>query len=349
MHSDELHGIGALDSALGGLNYDFIASLLESWFISISNKPRVTPSDERRWSAGLDFVVSILGWLQSNSDSNDQIRIMEEKLHRIRHLYRQLHIGSGIHEEPIRSLPSAVVEYLYEILDPESLNNPFSEPKIRWRGYIIFILMLHYGLRRGELLLLPLDCVKSGWDKRKAKARYWINVRYNEYDNEDDFDTRYSKPSIKTASSIRQIPISETVAKLIQIYVENYRGRLEHPYLLASNLRNPLSAEALTKSFKVITKSIPANVMAELRDRNGSSKISPHDLRHTCAVFRLNQLVKNGDDIESAIPKLRPFFGWSKDSVMPSKYGRAFFEDRLSEVWNCEFDDRIELLKLLPV
>jgi hypothetical protein len=52
--------------------------------------------------------------------------------------------------------------------------------------------------------------------------------------------------------------------------------------------------------------------------------------------------------MDEALQMLRTFFGWSKDSMMPSRYARAVFEDRLASVWNDAFDDRVTLLRSLP-
>jgi len=44
--------------------------------------------------------------------------------------------------------------------------------------------MLYQGLRRGELLTLPTDTIKSGVDPAHHTERFWMDVKYNEY--EDD-------------------------------------------------------------------------------------------------------------------------------------------------------------------
>ncbi|MEN3032026.1 tyrosine-type recombinase/integrase [Chromobacterium amazonense] len=346
-HADVLRGPGALDDALGQLDHVALADILESWFVSIRNRPAASRSDELRWQTGLGFVTNIVKMLSGSQKPNESLRKIEERLLRLNLLYRQLHIKKKTQSETIRSLPESVGEALYAILDPASLQNPFAEPAMRWRVFIAFILMLHQGLRRGELLLLPVDCIKSAFDKKQDRERYWLNVRENEYDDEG-VDTRYSKPSIKTANSIRQIPVSATVAKCVKVYVENYRGRPDHPFLLNSKRNNPLSTESLTKAFALATKALPLLIMEELEDRTGKTSISPHDLRHTCAVIRLHQLLNQGDSMDEALQKLRTFFGWAKDSVMPARYARAVFEDRLSSIWNEAFDDRVTLLRSIP-
>ena len=52
--------------------------------------------------------------------------------------------------------------------------------------------------------------------------------------------------------------------------------------------------------------------------------------------------------MDEALQKLRTFFGWAKQSTMPSRYARAVFEDRLANVWNDAFDERVNLLRALP-
>ena len=89
-------------------------------------------------------------------------------------------------------------------------------------------------------------------------------------------------------------------------------------------------------------------MLKTLKYRTGKNSVTPHDLRHTCAVVRLNQFLNNGDTVELALPKMRVFFGWSRVSNMPSKYARAVFEDRISSVWSNIMDDRVEVLRSIP-
>jgi len=137
--------------------------------------------------------------------------------------------------------------------------------------------MLHQGLRRDELLTLPTDAVKSGFDRGLRKERFWITVKYNEYED----DPRYSTPGIKDAPSFRQLPVSETISSIVQTYVSNYRGRTGHSFLVKS-------PEGVTYMFNQITDSLPQSLRKDLQDQTGEDSISAHDLRHTCAVVRLN-------------------------------------------------------------
>jgi hypothetical protein len=52
--------------------------------------------------------------------------------------------------------------------------------------YIASLLMLHQGLRRGEMLLLPADSIKSAFDRKQQRARHWLSVQENEYAESGD-------------------------------------------------------------------------------------------------------------------------------------------------------------------
>lgn len=345
-HADEIYGCGTLDNALGTLNDQVLAEVLESWFISIRNQPKTSGADETRWQNGFGFVTAVVTWI-AKSDADKRLRHMESRLQQLSILYSQFRVSKRSSPETIRSLPASTVEALYNTLDPESKQNPFPRMQTRWRVYVSFILMLHQGLRRGEVLLLPVDAVKSAFDVRLNRIRHWINIRENNYE-ESANDPRHSKPSIKTKDSIRQIPVGETTARIIETYAQNFRGRTSHSFLLNSQSNMPLSTEALTKAFALISKQMPQKIIKELEARTGKTTITPHDLRHTCAVVRLHQLLLQGDSMDEALQKLRTFFGWSRESTMPSRYARAVFEDRLASVWNDAFDDRVALLRALP-
>jgi integrase len=346
-HADRLFGKHALDDALASLDDVSLADILESWFISIRNQPIVGPADESRWRVGFAFVVSVITWLSKTTLPTDRLRHIEARLHRLSHLYGQLHIRQSRHTSQIRSLPASIVQALYEVLDPSSAANPFPRIHTRWLAFVAFLLMFHQGLRRGEVLLLTADVIKSAFDERQQRTRCWLNVQESKYSDGGD-DPRYSRPSIKSASSVRQLPVSDAIAGLIQTYVDNYRGKPNHAFLLNTQQNSPLSTESLTKMFAKISASLPRPILQELKDRSGKQSVTPHDLRHTCAVVRLNQLLQQGDSMDEALQKLRAFFGWSRESQMPVRYARAVFEDRLSSVWNDVLDDRIAVLRAIP-
>lgn len=347
LHADDTAGPGSLDRALCPFDETLVATILESWFVSIVNRGTRSSSDEARWRTGFDFVSQTATWLSKATFPGATSHNIELKLHRLSHLYGQLHVARPRQSARVRSLPANVTEELYKLLDPASERNPFVSERTRWAVFISFMLMLHQGLRRGELLQLPADAVKSAYDFNTDCERSWLNVETNPYEDEST-DPRFSRPSIKTAQSIRQLPVSPAMAGLVQSYVENFRGRPDHAFLLNSQKQRPLSTESLTKLFAKASAALPSAIRDELSARTGRSTVTPHDLRHTCAVVRLNQLLAQGDHMDEATQKLRSFFGWSRDSTMPMRYASAVFEDRLSKVWSEKFDSQIEMLRALP-
>ncbi len=343
--ADELYGSGSLDDLLGNLDVNGLGYLLEAFFVSLRNQP-TNNNNEQKWLTALNFVSSILGWLsRGEMRSNAKFNAIRQKLSFLDTLYSQLKVAKPRQPNVIRSLPANVIEALFKLLAPDAASNPFRNPETRWRVYLIFTMLLTMGLRRGELLILPADAIKSSFDNKANRIRYWLNVTENPYDQDD---VRYNKPSIKTVNSYRQIPVNESTAILVRSYIENYRGRPEHSFLINSQFKLPMSHEALTKLFSKISQNLPKQTLIELKDRTGKSTITPHDLRHTCAVVFLNQLLTMGDSMEEALEKMRCFFGWAPGSDMPIRYAKAVFEDRLANVWSKMFDDQTEILRAIP-
>lgn len=345
LFSENLHGPGQLDDALFSVDIEKLGELLEAYFISIRNQPNINEAAQLKWQTAFRFISDIILRLSKSNLPTSQLQFIKGRLDHLDTLYSQLRIGKKRTPDILRALPAIVVEALYELLDPAEPRNPFRDATSRWRAFIVFVILLHQGLRRGELLLLTSDAVKHGFDSKLGRDRYWLSVIENPYEDEDQ---RYSTPSIKTVNSVRQIPVSELTARIVQDYVENYRGKPAHSYLMNSQRGSPLSAESITKLFQKITASLPAAVLKNLKDRTGKTSISAHDLRHTCAVVRLNQMLNQGDSMDVALQKMRTFFGWARSSDMPRKYARAVFEDRLASVWNNVFDDRVAILRAIP-
>lgn len=335
---------GSLDDAIGQVNAEILGEILEAYFVSLQNKP-VNQSTHAKWQTAFAFVQDTILRLSKSNLPTQHLHQIEARIRRLENLYQQLRIGKRRTQEIMRSLPAAVIEALYGMLDPASPTNPFRNQTAKWRAFILFIVLLHQGFRRSELLLLPADAVKEEYDTELGQRRFWLDVVQNPYEAQDP---RCSKPSIKSVDSIRQVPVSELTANLIQEYVDNYRGKPEHSYLMNSQHGKPMSLESVTKLFAKISTELPKSVIQILEDRTGKKSITSHDLRHTCAVVRLNQLLTQGDCMDEALQKIRTFFGWARSSDMPRRYARAVFEDRLAGVWTNVFDDRVAFLRAPP-
>src|ERR1700733_5544908 len=159
-------------------------------------------------------------------------------------------------------------------------------------------------------------CFASGCSKGQLRPRSSEGAVLDVcqiYEYEDD--PRYSKPSIKNAPSIRQLPVSEVVALIVREYVSNYRGRVSHSFLLNSQKSVPMSPEAVSKTFQKVTSSLPGSLRKLLLDKTGDGSITAHAMRHTCAVVRLNQILAEGVEMSDALQRLRVFLGPPKKSL----------------------------------
>jgi len=312
-YTDQVLAPSCLDDALADTDVEALSNALEAYFLFLRGRPSITAACEERWQLALQFVLEVVQRLTRNPLQSQRLCEFRGRFSRLELLHAKLHVGRRRRPVQVRSLPAEIVEFLYDLLDPESGVNPFRGSASRWRVYLLFILMLHPGLRRGEVLVLSTDVIKSSFDRALQQERYWMAVKYNEYES----DPRYSKAGIKNASSVRQLPLSNTIALIVQEYAANYRGRASHSFLFDSQKHGPLTTEAVTKIFQKITNSLPDKLCRVLHDRTSKNSFSPHDLRHTCAVVRLNQLLSQGIDMEDALQRMRVFFWWSRDSDMP--------------------------------
>lgn len=341
----EQTGTDCLDRLIADGDFDQLESCLEGFFVHVRNASANSRTDRSiDWRAGLEFVRDIFE-RRSRSDSTARsFDVMQARLLRLQRLYASLTVSRQPKRKAMRALPAAVVEDLYAIADPTSVRNPFRSEDQRWRNYALFLLYLHQGLRRGEALILSIDAIKEDFDPKIGGYRKWIDVTWNRYEDEDP---RCTAPGIKTALSHRQIPIANGVADIVQHYVDNYRGRQDHTFMIASNRHRPLALPTVNLLFDALSGALTPAARTELRNRLHTDKVTPHDCRHTCAVVRMAEFVAGGMEMELALQNLRVFFGWTKDSEMPRHYARAYFEDRLISVWHKKFDDRVDVLRAI--
>lgn len=339
----EQTGADCLDNLIAAGDFERLEACLEGFLVSVRNSSVIAKTDRSGdWRTALTFVRDLLerrGRSMPATEASDRLQM---RLNRFDRLHATLQTKRAAKAKALRALPASVIEDLYEIIEPASKRNPFRSEGQRWRNYALLLLYLHQGLRRGEALLLPLDAIKTDFDHTIGEVRTWMNVTTNQYEYGDP---RYIAPQLKTALSHRQIPVAETVADIVQHYVENYRGRQDHTFLFPSNRHRPLAVNSVTKVFNALSAQLSPAAHRDLNNRLRSDNIKAHDCRHTCAVVRLAGFVAETGDMEVALQSMRVFFGWSKTSEMPRHYARAYFEDRLISVWQKKFDDRVEVLR----
>ena len=331
-------GADRLDSILAAGDLDILEQVLAAFLGKLRNDGLISGADRSgAWRTAVRFVGDIMRLRGSSSAA--EVSDIELGLRRLERLYGQLSPTPPSTRAPLRALPALVIEDLWEQFDPTSARNPFRSTPLQWRNLLIFLLLLHLGLRRGEVGLLPANAIKDEFDPAAGEERYWINVEPSA-----DFDPRYEAPGLKTETARRQLPISHEILKVHDVYVQNYRAKGSHPFLITSQQARPLSLRAFGYVFETVTANLTSPARRSLESRRLDS-VSAHDLRHTAAVLRLHRYVEAGNELPLAIEKLRVFFGWSHASEMPRLYARAYFEPTLADVWHDSFDRFVDTLR----
>jgi integrase len=349
-HVEAIHGDDILDRLLVDLDIDALSSALEAFLVREQNLATVEQrAVGRRWVAASRFVLSTVRNIAAARGKLQDVDGFRHRLQNLEHHVRQMAWAPTPREQTLRALPSGVLQDLYAIFDPESERNPFRGEAERFRNYTLFHVLLHCGLRTGEALLLPVTCVRSQHDPSQLLDRHWMTVR-SMFDDASEIDPRASQPSLTNAYAARQIPVTDRVVALIRDFSTNFRrAPSDTDALFVSNRGRPLSKrmlESVMARADAVLSQPARNLLIDQRGRK-AAKFTAHDLRHTCAVTRLNALRKYSIAEDEALSKLRVFFGWSHGSQMPRYYARAYWENELGRIWNDAFDEYVDALKEL--
>ena len=125
--------------------------------------------------------------------------------------------------------------------------NPFKNRPTQFRNFLIIHLMLNYGLRVGELMLLTVNSIK----KSVLNDSYSLIIT----NTDDEHDDRRRKPKIKNEFSYRVITLQERDYRFINIYIKEIRSDINSDILFTS-LKPPyssLSYSGINKIFKIIS------------------------------------------------------------------------------------------------
>ncbi|WP_197467391.1 hypothetical protein [Thalassospira xiamenensis] len=342
-HTDELYGTRSLDRAITNLNLDQIEQILSGFLQKLRRDQymvRQPSGSAETWRICKDFVFTLLEYLAPIAAEASVATILLRLQHRVQ-LYDQLSATTRFHRHAaIRLIPATVLGELVAIFSPGSADNPFKSIDQQWRNWLLFNLYLSLGLRRGEALLLDADCIKQDkvFSSKGVQEIAWLTTFHSA---SQDHDPRYSKPSLKTTFSQRDIPVGRELLSIFDIYTHNFRPRSKYPQLLISRNGLPLSSARVNSIFCRANGALSRSARATLNQHH-SVTLSPHSLRHTAAVYRIHSYMSQGDSLDIAIEKLRVFFGWAPNSQMPRLYARAYFESSHQQIWTESFDDFIQ-------
>jgi integrase len=203
---------------------------------------------------------------------------------------------------------------LLKIIHPEYVGNPFARP-VRFRNWVLILLMLTFGFRRGEILKFYVSDVNV----KGRRPSLTVHRRPG-----DISDTRANEPAVKTFG--REVPLSPEAAKLLNVYIQHHRPRFPNvdasPFLFFSEDGKPLSLRMVNAIMEQIIRRFP-----EFAD-----KMSPHVLRYTYNDMLIESARTAGMDGESLKAAQNYLNGWSLDSEQGALYSRRATEELAREI-----------------
>ncbi|NNQ66771.1 tyrosine-type recombinase/integrase [Escherichia coli] len=190
------------------------------------------------------------------------------------------------------SLTADMVRRFYEIIRPESSFkpnplNPFPAGEVQFRNYLICRLLLNYGLRVSELLLLEKHSIKP-------------NIQGGQFSiivtsvDDDVRDPRKRLPSLKNSWAHRVLALDINDYNHLKIYIDKISKNTSHNFIFTSTKSNlpPLSYHSIYDIFSkidcVFKKEYPQ--FSDEKSIDSVVSITPHVTRHTWAYLILKRI-----------------------------------------------------------
>jgi len=228
-------------------------------------KMAVTPNT---FNQRLTTVRQYLGWYfdvelgsMPLNDSNFEL-VRENKNRILNWLDSGFMSASPTNKGMRKGLNGLEIEFLLSILDPETQGAFGRNSAVKFRNYIVTMIMLYYGLRPGELLSLRVEDIEIGAISNIRVFRRPPDVK----------DTRKPRPQIKRDG--RVLPIDDSVfAKYLDMYIMEWRDALEEKsdsetdYLILSDDGEPLSQSSITQFYQLLRRKFPSKLPPHLTAR----------------------------------------------------------------------------------
>jgi integrase len=215
-----------------------------------------------------------------------------------------------------RGLSDSQLRRLVEVIHPRSPANPFQK-RFRFRNFLIVQILLSYGLRRGELLLLTIGDV----DYRSHNPR--IAVRRMPDSKVD------SRTDVAVKTRERKVAMSDGLRILTRAYIKTDRASMPRatrtPFLFLGAHGGPLGTDGFQNIFDTLRCVDPI-----------LQGISGHHLRHTWADAiekKVEEKVRDGE-LTATLGSLSVNYlgGWTQQSTMAAQYSQGYIESCANEI-----------------
>lgn len=151
---------------------------------------------------------------------------------------------------------------LLKIIHPDSPDNPWERGFVRQRNWLIVVLLLATGMRRGELLGLQIRDL----DQRLPKLRIIRRADASE-------DPRRIQPNTKTND--REVELRPAIMRAVWSYINHHRKKIKaarkYPQLIVADEGQPLSLKSIDKIFVQLRDACPGLPVT----------LTSHVMRHT--------------------------------------------------------------------
>ena len=215
---------------------------------------------------------------------------------------------------PRRGLSKELRNELLSVIEPDSPRNPFTR-NVRFRNYVLILMLLTYGFRRGEALKIKL----SDANVRGRSPRLSIVRRPGDPD-----DPRANPPAVKTLG--RELPMHPQMARVLNEYIQFHRSQYpsadDSPFLFLSSSGTPMSIRSVNAIFTQITK----------RHRQFAGVLVPHVLRYTYNDALKETARSEGLDAQAFKAMQNYLNGWTLTSSQGDQYSRRANEERAREI-----------------
>jgi len=151
---------------------------------------------------------------------------------------------------------------LLKVIHPDSPDNPWRRGFVRQRNWLIVVLLLATGMRRGELLGLQI----GDFDQRLPKLRILRRADSSE-------DPRRIQPNTKTND--RELELRPAIMRAVWSYITQQRKKIKaarkYPQLVVADDGQPLSLKSIDKIFVQLRDACPGLPVT----------LTSHVMRHT--------------------------------------------------------------------